>query len=140
MRKVLVDADDLEVGRVVEADHPVDRVGCAEKGSGQEGHGDGALGIDIPIQGLVLHDLGDAGVVLLVFIEGKLVVESERDGHRYGQAGGQTGDIQDRVQFVLREGPQCGFDKIPDHEDGLCTRSTAESGIGYIISGPPAPA
>jgi hypothetical protein len=65
------------------------------------------------------------GVVGEGSIEGDLIVDPKADQHRYGHAGGQSENINERINFASGHAAQSNRKKVFDHRSGLMRNAAA---------------
>jgi hypothetical protein len=66
-----------------------------------QGHGDDVAGHGLVPGGEIEHRFGDAAVVRGVVVEAELVPDPEPDEEGDGHAGGEAGDIDKAIAFIL---------------------------------------
>src|SRR5258708_7840095 len=58
-------------------------------------------GVDAAIRRLAVHDPGDAVIIRMYGVEGEFVMNPDPDKESNGDAGGEAGEVEDRVEAAI---------------------------------------
>jgi hypothetical protein len=77
------------------------------------------LGLNLIIQDLILHHLGDASIIQVIFVKGNFVPYPKPNQQSYSHSNRQTRYVDKRMGLVFTEVAQGGYKEISEHAFGF---------------------